>query len=357
MTRSPFRRAAPLLCLLAPATCAAAGPAGAAAPATLRATTLGPVAGLIIADGDRWAAWQPDASTTRILDARTGTLTDVAVPEACRERTSQTVGAGSGSGRGLTAIGGGQLAWTCATTGTVSTYPTLLDLTTMTAHLPAGLATLLQPVRDGYYRTPCVGPWTGLGTRWVRAACYGDKSDFPLDLDWRRGTVAPMAPALARRTVGSLDTVTRTRTICAPVLVARRRTQSGIRGSRADGPLQAAGWVVGTTPVPGPLVMQRCGTRRLITLSACPRFCAVGTLTGGWLAWTSTATTTSGGLTRARQVGSRTLGRTIVLRPTASGAPVAAGRVLLDAAGPFGGRVVRIWRLPGAPRLPGVPGA
>ncbi|WP_354697326.1 hypothetical protein DSM112329_02950 [Paraconexibacter sp. AEG42_29] len=349
MPRLLLRRAAGLLGALAPLACIVAAPALGAAPPTLRASTLGPVSGAVLADGERWAAWQPDASTTRILDGRTGTLTDVAVPDACLARAGAPFDAGAG--RGLTAIGGGQLAWTCGTTGTVTTYPTLLDLRTMTVRLPAGLPTLL-PSPASFYLPPCPGAWTGLGTRWVRASCPGEKSEYPLDLDARRGIVAQTAPILGRRTVDSLDTISRTRTLCAPVLASRRQTQSGVRGFTQRSPQEASGWVIGTTPRRGPLVVQRCGTRRVLTLSACRPSCSVGTLTGGWIAW---STSGPSGVTRARQVGTRALGRTLVLRPTASAAPVAAGRVVLTDAGPFTRRVVRVWRLPGAPRLPEVP--
>jgi hypothetical protein len=237
-----------------------------AATSAARRANLGPVLGGPVSDGSRWAAWQPHAGVTEILDVHTASHDSVATPAGCD----------------LGGIGAGELVWTCNLAGAGLDYPLLLDLATFRIHDPPGLAQLLP---GGSANDPdALGTtWSSIGGEWIAGEINGYHYAASEYLNWHTGKVLRDTYNRYRRI--DVDSRTLTRTVCSPL--ARPTNPDDIDGPPLLDYYQAGPFAVDEpSSYDSPLLLRRCGTHRVIRVASCPNGCDSIELTPRALTWT-----------------------------------------------------------------------
>jgi hypothetical protein len=215
-----------------------------------------------VTDGYRYAAYGPDAHTTRIVDTLTGSSFDVPNPDGCSSPT---------------AIGGGQLLWDCNQ---------MLDLATRTVHRPAGLDALSDEFTGDTLDVVLISA----GSEWLEGqvdGAHGESGFF--FLDWRTGERRDRR--LGRAEVANLDSPTLTQRICSPL---RRGTQAYAIGEGDTLPGLATAWYArpylvtydGRSELPN-LYLERCGSMRRAKLARSRDVVRDPQLGAGFLTWTS----------------------------------------------------------------------
>ncbi len=279
--------------------------------------------GLIVSDGQRWAAWRYGEHKARVFDASSRTVFDVTLPEDC-----------DGPNSGLTAAGGGQLVLWCQDV-VGPPHSLLLDLSTKAFTAIPGA----PRCEDASY--------SAIGKRWALVVCSGSHQPAPYYVNWRTGETG--APNPGRRSAVSLDTASLSRPLCAPVRRQRTSKETGL----AD-PIPLGGWVVTGGPNYGTehgLPFQRCGTKKLRFLR-CGAICRAGVGDGWLLLQQATGRLTV--VVRAVRIGKQGPGKPIAFMPDLPGPrqyPAIVGTyVLANING-----VVTAWHLPGSRPLPSVP--
>lgn len=174
-----------------------------AAAARARFKPLGRALGPVYTDGVRYAAYQLDGDTTRVLDTRKRTSFDVSTPADCV--ASPGVG-------GVTAVGGGQVAWKCRSGDQI---PQLLDIASRTIRRAA-----LPTVPYVYY----VSDIYAVGSSWtlLRQINAAGKGSDVYAVNWRTGE-ALREPGGARQAL-DLNSSGLLRRMCEPLKRASRRS-------------------------------------------------------------------------------------------------------------------------------------
>lgn len=292
------------------------------ARASARAIDLGPTLVAAVSDGQRWIAWAPDARTTRLLDGRTGTLTDVPTPDGCSP---------------VSAVGAGQLLWNC-TDGNYG-FPLLMHIATQDVSLPEGKEELLQS--DRAYGCDSGHRWDGIGRFWIQSWCgayHGGHEDL---FNWRAGHYGDPPAYDDRHHVIDLSQPDGSRTLCDPLRLPRNPyPDATLVGEPLYLPIPyEPPWALPSTAEDQPLRIQRCHQHRTRRLDRCRFHCSQATIAGGLVTWMS------GGRVRwarppgpAHTIGASAPGLTLTH----------AGRFVI---GTRHASVVA-WRLPGAPPLP-----
>jgi hypothetical protein len=236
---------------------------GVAAPSaygTPRLRLIGTAVTRLYSDGVRWAAYEPTAGTTRLIDARTGRWSRRHDPEGC---------AG-----GLIAVGSEDLLYQCSHQpcehrslqfgGCVVEGPgeasfdanyVVVDIATKIARAVVGDRHL--PLDDspvgGYTHL------TAIGSQWVEGETSSERSGYVFFLNWHTGEVRQETerPNGNYPTFEDLDNAKLVRPICTP-LRRRAAADPGVRGALPFA--YAAPFAVEADEVAGELSLMRCGS-------------------------------------------------------------------------------------------------
>lgn len=225
-----------------------------------RFTPIGEAIGPVVTDGVRYAAYEPAAGVTRILDTQQETQFDVATP--CDVRY----------GLGVASVGGGAVMWKCfaAFDGPV------LDIASRTV---SKAAKPTPPFRPDY------GEVQEIGARWILHSVEREgKGRDLLVTDWRTGQT--LREPGGKADALDLDDPRLVRRMCDPL----RRTVSRSQPRRYAAYQYEPPYGLRTRR--GALVLERCGAKRTI-LSPRPKrlgppfpFVTEARLAGGIVTWT-----------------------------------------------------------------------
>ncbi len=202
---------------------------------------MGSAIGQVETDGVRYAAYESDTQTTRVIDTQSRTSFDVGTPPGCANTNAGAYG--------LVSVGGGQLLWKCSDFTAM-----LLDLETRSLHAPAPIA---GPSFLGYFEAARVGAyWVEL---WHEDSIA--RRSLSYAANWRTGAMV-WVPGSKTRAV-DLDSPDLTVRMCDPL--RRSILESGLGG---ETPRQYDRYdyepPYGMRMRDSNLVLERCGKRRKV---------------------------------------------------------------------------------------------
>jgi hypothetical protein len=273
-------RGAMLSCLLVILGTSASAGAYEAVHLKLIAKTAGPG---LFSDGARWAAYEPSAGTTRIIDARTGRAVSRPNPAGCSERGQPTV-----IGQrvfGLRAAGSGELLYACE--GPPARGEIALRYVVEDAMSGAQHPVVVRGLRLGYEGEGAT-PLRAVGTQWVEGYA-GYHSEGAFFINWHTGQVqwAPSRYLASKadierievevRKYDDLDSPTLLHALCSGV--SRNPT------TNASSPFHPFAFVPPLGISDTPFALQHCGTRRSELLPAGTAGVTSIQMGGGVLSW------------------------------------------------------------------------
>jgi hypothetical protein len=187
-----------------------ATPSSAYAPVRLH--ILGRSVTPLYADGSRWAAYEPSAGTTTIIDSRTGLISSRPSPAGCAEEICASLDRGIG----LLAVGSGELLYGC---GEVfereDTLRVVVEsiLTEVQQPVTAQLPIVSEVGAGGNIRIDAIG------TQWMSGIVEGYRVVHRFFLNWHTDQLMADAsePASATQDFESLDAARLVLPLCRPV--------------------------------------------------------------------------------------------------------------------------------------------
>jgi hypothetical protein len=222
----------------------------------------------VATDGKRYAAYLVADGTARVLDTHGRTFKDFAVPPDPHPRL-----------RTVAAVGGGYIM--LGDSVTVVPHPKLVEITT-------------GKVVDVDAR-PWAIRWDGVsligaGRHWISGDAVASHGGVGAFLNWRTGGVAADLPTYyeprnTARATPDLNRAELWRPMCRPL---RRRSSHDPKTGEGSGVWRRYQYrpPLGLTTSPtGRLLLERCGRRKVTTLSRCRKGCGFAQLGAGVVTW------------------------------------------------------------------------